>query len=94
MGAQLILNKFQVYKILCIQIKVTEKKENNAKNRNQNVYFHIAFATVKQKMTLRLFSPFKGEYLCLLPETNFKISHANCISNTPIIFRCHVLNGS
>ena len=48
-----------------------------------------------QKVTLRLFSAFKGAYPDLLPEYKFKISHANCILNTDtFFFQCHVLNDS
>ena len=40
MEAQLILSKFEVYETLCIQVKITKKKERkNAQNRKQNVYF-------------------------------------------------------
>ena len=55
--------------------------DNNVQNRSQNVCLHV-HKTVKQKVILRLFSVFKGAYPCLLPEANFKISHANRISNT------------
>ena len=81
--AQFILN-FQVYNILRIQINVIEKKENSVQNRHQNVVFSCAYATMKQNV--RLFSAFKGAYPGLLPETNSKILHANCISNTPSAF--------
>ena len=37
--AQLILNKFQVYKTLPIQINVIDQKENHTQNRNQTIYF-------------------------------------------------------
>ena len=79
--AQLILNKFQVYKILRIQINSIVKKENNVQNRNQNVYFLMLI-----QVALRLLSAFKGAYPGLLPETNFKSLHTICISNTPTFF--------
>ena len=45
---------------------------------------------LKQKVTPRLFSAFKGAYPGLLPglvpEPNFKISRANYILNTPSTF--------
>ena len=41
MEAQLILNKFKVCKTLCMQVKIIKKKEKNAQNRKQNVYFHL-----------------------------------------------------
>ena len=44
MEAQLIINKFQDYKVLRIQINVIEKEENNAKNNNQmfsHVHMHL-----------------------------------------------------
>ena len=57
--------------------------------------FSCAYATIKQKGTLRVFSVFKGAYPGLLPEPNFKASNANCISITPsTVFRCHVLYDS
>ena len=76
----LILDKFQIYKILRIQINVIEKKEKNVQNRNHVFIFPSAYATMKQKVTLRLFPGFKGAYPDLQPETNFKISHAIFIS--------------
>ena len=56
--AQLILNKFQVHKILRIQINVVEKKENNVQNRT--FIFSCAYATMKPIVTLRQLSTFKG----------------------------------
>ena len=41
---------------------------------------------MKTKVTQRLLFAFKGGYLDLLPETSFKISHANCILNTHSTF--------
>ena len=79
----MILNKFQVYKILCIQINFIEKKEIIFKTETIMFIFSCAYATLKQKVTLRLFSVFKGTYPGLLPGTNFNILHANGISNTP-----------
>ena len=53
--------------------------------------FSCAYATMKPKVTLKLFSAFKGAYPGFLPETNFKILHVNCISNThSTFFRCNV----
>ena len=41
---------------------------------------------MKPKVTLRQFSAFQGVYPSLLPETNIKSLHANCIPNTPTCF--------
>ena len=72
MEAQLILNKFQVYKTLIIQIKFIEKKETMLKTESRMFVFSCAYATMTPKVTLRLFSAFQGVYPGLLPETNFK----------------------
>ena len=85
----MIHNKFCVYKTLIIQIKFIEKKEKMLKTENIMFIFSCAYATMKPKVTLRLFSAFQGAYPGLLPETNFKSVHANCISNTPTVF--HVI---
>ena len=49
MEGQLILNKFQVYKLLGIGINIVEKKENNVQNRNQNVYFLMCICYYEAK---------------------------------------------
>ena len=42
MEAQLILNKWYVYKTLCIQVEIIEKEiKKNAQKRKQTVYFLI-----------------------------------------------------
>ena len=48
--------------------------------------YSYAYATMKPKVTLRLFSAFQGAYAGLLPEINFRSSHASYISNTPTFF--------
>ena len=50
MEAQLMLNKFEVYKTLCIQVKTIKKKDEDktkAQSRKQNCYFcmHICNMT-------------------------------------------------
>ena len=95
-AAQLKLNKFNVYRIFRIQTYVIEKTENNAQFRNYNIYFLMCTCNYAAKLTVRLFSAFKGAYLPgLLTETNLKFSHTNCISNNILLFfQCHVLKGS
>ena len=47
----MILNKFQVYKILRIQINVKEKKGNNVQNSTQNVYFLMCICSFEVEST-------------------------------------------
>ena len=68
----MILNKFQVYKILRIQINVVERKENNVQTETGMFIFSFTYAIMKQKVTLKLFPSFKGAYPGLLPEINFE----------------------
>ena len=76
MEAQLIFNRFQVYKTLIIHIKFIEKKETMLKTDSRMFIFSFAYATMKPKMTQRLFSAFKGVYPGLLQP----------VSNTPFTF--------
>ena len=56
------------------------------KTESRMFIFSSAYATMGPKVTLRLLSAFQGVYPGLLPETNFRSLHANCISHTPSIF--------
>ena len=47
--AQLIINKFQVHKILRIQINVIDKRKDNVQNRDQNVYFPMRICNYEAK---------------------------------------------
>ena len=42
------------------------------KTETRMFIFSFAYVTMKPKVTLRLFSAFKGEYLGLQPETSFR----------------------
>ena len=61
--AQLILNKFQVYKILRVRINIVEKKENNVQNRNKILYFILCICNFEGNSDMRLFSAVKGAVL-------------------------------
>ena len=79
-----LILKFQVYKNLRIQINIMERKKIMFKTET-NFFFSCVYATMKPKVTLRPLTAIKG-YSGLLPEANFKGSHAYCISNTPSPF--------
>ena len=83
---QLTLNKFQGYKILSMQINVSEKKENNGQNRNQNVYFLMCICNYEAKGDTEAVFCIQGSVSWFTDRNQFKISHANCISNTPSTF--------
>ena len=77
--AQLILNSFQVYKILIIQITIIEKKENILKPESRMFMFLCAYATVRQKWHWCRFLHSES-VPGIMSETNFKhcVSDATC----------------
>ena len=70
-----------------------KKKKYSVQNGNKNVYFLMCICNYEARSDTETDTVF-----CIqgsMPETNFKISHAKCISNTSSsYFRCHVLKGS
>ena len=57
------------------------KKNKNAQNRKQNVYFLMRICKHDVISDTRLFSDFTEEYPDFLSGINFRISQTNCVLN-------------